>query len=176
MGRSRTSWGDKDQISSGEGKRKGKRGYGREAQNEGYFCKIPIIQQDTNFISQTFSISQTFGKTNFYSPPLQSACPKTCKQRLSSDFKQLPLVKNNLLTSVHNNADAADDYNRVIDMALLKLSPVLKMLLGRKGGQIKVCVGPRHFCFMSQAIKPNAGVEGYQNIIPNLNGEGRRPD
>ena len=34
-------------------------GYGKEAQNKGYFCKIPIIKQDTNFISQTF------GQTNF---------------------------------------------------------------------------------------------------------------
>ena len=30
-----------------------KRGYGGEAQNEGYFCKIPIIKQDTDFILQT---------------------------------------------------------------------------------------------------------------------------
>ena len=29
-------------------------GYGGEAQNQGYFCKIPIIKQDTNFTSQTF--------------------------------------------------------------------------------------------------------------------------
>ena len=34
-------------------------GYGGEAQNEGYFSKIPIIHQDTNFISQTI------GQTNF---------------------------------------------------------------------------------------------------------------
>ena len=47
---------DKDQISSGYGKR-GKR-CGEEVQNEGYFCKIPIIQQYINFISQTF------GQTN----------------------------------------------------------------------------------------------------------------
>ena len=40
------------------GMTKGK-GYEGEAQNEGYFCKIPIIQQDINFISQTY------GKTNF---------------------------------------------------------------------------------------------------------------
>ena len=26
-------------------------GYGREAHNECYFCKIPIIKQETNFIS-----------------------------------------------------------------------------------------------------------------------------
>ena len=58
MGRSRTFL-DKDQISYGEGKRKGVRGYGGEAQNEGYFCKIPIIQQDINFISKTV------GQTNF---------------------------------------------------------------------------------------------------------------
>ena len=30
------------------------RGYGGEFLNEGYFCKIPIIKHDTNFISQTF--------------------------------------------------------------------------------------------------------------------------
>ena len=34
-------------------------GYGEESLNEGYFCKIPIIKQDTNFISQMF------GQTNF---------------------------------------------------------------------------------------------------------------
>ena len=42
---------------------------------------------------------------------------------LSSDLKQFFLVKNNLLTSVHNDIDAADDaddYNRVIGIALLK--------------------------------------------------------
>ena len=49
MGWSRTFL-DKDLISSGESKRKGKRGYWGEAQNEGYFGKIPIIQQDLNFI------------------------------------------------------------------------------------------------------------------------------
>ena len=37
----------------GRAKGRGKRGYGGEALNEGYFCKIPIIKQDTNFISQT---------------------------------------------------------------------------------------------------------------------------
>ena len=42
--------GDKDQILSG-GKRKGKREYGGEAQNQGYFCKIPIVKQDTNFLT-----------------------------------------------------------------------------------------------------------------------------
>ena len=47
-------------------------------------------------------------------------------QGLSSDFKQFFLVKDNLLTSVHNDADDADttddtnDYNRVIGIALLK--------------------------------------------------------
>ena len=53
-----TFW-DKDQISSGQGKRKGKRGYGGEAQSEDYFCKIPLVKQDTNFISQPV------GNTNF---------------------------------------------------------------------------------------------------------------
>ena len=56
-------------------------------------------------------------------------------QRLSSDFEQFFLVKNNflyLLTSVHNgvsNADAtgdAKDYIRVIGIALLKASAGLK--------------------------------------------------
>ena len=41
---------NKDQISLGRAK---------ESLNEGYFCKIPIIKQDTNFISQSF------GQTNF---------------------------------------------------------------------------------------------------------------
>ena len=48
----------------GRSKGRGNRGYGGEAQNEGYFCKIPIIRQDTNFISQTD------GQTNFLLPPL----------------------------------------------------------------------------------------------------------
>ena len=43
MGRSRTFL-DKDKISLGRAKGRGKRGYGGEAHNEGYFCKIPIIQ------------------------------------------------------------------------------------------------------------------------------------
>ena len=41
-------------------------------------------------------------------------------QGLSSDFKQFFLVKNNLLTCIHNDTDATDDYNRVIGIALLK--------------------------------------------------------
>ena len=40
-------------------------------------------------------------------------------QGLSSDFEQFFLVKNNLLTSVHNDADATDDYNRVIGIVQL---------------------------------------------------------
>ena len=43
----------------GRAKGRGKRGVWGEFLNEGYFCKIPIIKQDTNFISQTF------GHTNF---------------------------------------------------------------------------------------------------------------
>ena len=35
------------------GQKEGVRGVWGEAQNEGYFCKIPFIKQDTNFISQT---------------------------------------------------------------------------------------------------------------------------
>ena len=38
----------------GRAKGRGKRGYGQESLNEGYFCKIPIIKQDINFISQMF--------------------------------------------------------------------------------------------------------------------------
>ena len=37
MGSSRMFLGDKDQISSGENKGRGKKGYGGEAQNEGFF-------------------------------------------------------------------------------------------------------------------------------------------
>ena len=55
MGRSGILFfGDNDQNASGEDKRKGRRGgMGREAQNEGFLCKIPTIKQDTNFISLT---------------------------------------------------------------------------------------------------------------------------
>ena len=35
--------GDKAQISSGEGKRKGYEGVWGEAQNKGYFCKIHFV-------------------------------------------------------------------------------------------------------------------------------------
>ena len=44
-------------------------------------------------------------------------------QGLSSDFEQFFLVKNNflyLLTSVHNDADDANNYKRVIGIALLE--------------------------------------------------------
>ena len=58
-GWSRTLFGDKDQISYGRATGRGKSVVGGEAQNEGYFCKIPIIKQDTNFISQIV------GETNF---------------------------------------------------------------------------------------------------------------
>ena len=58
--------------------------------------------------------------------------PKIYIQGLSSDLKQSFLVKNNSLTSAHNDTDVADDadatdnsddtdnYNRVIGIALLK--------------------------------------------------------
>ena len=39
----------------GRAKGRGKRGYGREAQNNGYFCKIPIIQLGKSFFTQTVS-------------------------------------------------------------------------------------------------------------------------
>ena len=44
-------------------------------------------------------------------------------QGLSNDLRQFFLVKNNLLTSVHNNTDNVDnanEYNSVIGIALLK--------------------------------------------------------
>ena len=49
--------------------------------------------------------------------------PKNLYARTFKWFKPFFLVKNNLLTSVHNDTDAADDadgYNRVIGIALLK--------------------------------------------------------
>ena len=128
-----------DQISFGERKRKCKRGVWGEALSEGYFYKIPIIKQDTNFISQTF------GQTNFYTLPLQLACWKTYMQRCSSNSDLFFLVKNSfvfmflknkyglqmlkmawypktytLLTSVHNDLDDADNtgnYKRMIGIS-----------------------------------------------------------
>ena len=53
-------------------------------------------------------------------------------QRLSSDLQQFFLVKNYLLTCVHNdtdNADDANDYNRVIGIALLKAFSCAKNML-----------------------------------------------
>ena len=75
----------------GRAKGRGNRGYGGEAQDEGIFCKIPIIKQDTNFISQTF------GQTNFQSPPLHLPCPNTYLQECSNDFEQFLLVKNDFV-------------------------------------------------------------------------------
>ena len=51
-------WGDRDQISSKEGKRRGKGGMGEEPKMTGFYCKIPIIKQGTNFTSQT--VGQTY--------------------------------------------------------------------------------------------------------------------
>ena len=59
VGRSRTFFGIRIKFHLGREKGRGKRGYGGEALNEGYFYKIPIIKQDINFISQTV------GHTNF---------------------------------------------------------------------------------------------------------------
>ena len=75
----------------GRAKGRGKREVWGQAKNEGYFCKIPINEQNTNFISQTV------GQTNSKSPPLQLACPKTYWQKLSSDFQQFFLVKDNFV-------------------------------------------------------------------------------
>ena len=66
-----------DQISSGRAKGRGMREYGGEAQNEGYFCKIPIIKQDTNFISQTV------GKTK----PNHHHCNRHAQTPLCRDFQ-----------------------------------------------------------------------------------------
>ena len=43
---------------------------GRKSLNRVFFLQIPIIKQDTNFISLPF------GQTNLPPPPLQSACTK----------------------------------------------------------------------------------------------------
>ena len=59
MGRSRTFFGQGSNFIWGWQKEGVRGSMGGEAQNEGYFYKIPIIQQDINFISQTF------GQTNF---------------------------------------------------------------------------------------------------------------
>ena len=58
-GKVKDIFGIKIKFDLGRAKGRHKRGDGGEAQNEGYFCKIPIIQQDIIFISQTF------GQTNF---------------------------------------------------------------------------------------------------------------
>ena len=42
------------------------------------------------------------------------------KNLYAGTFKQFFLVKNNLLTLDRNDADATDDYNRVIGIAPLK--------------------------------------------------------
>ena len=60
-----------------------------EAQNEGYFCKIPIIKQDTNFISQTV------GRDKLLITTTTISMPQTYMERLSSEFEQSFLVKNN---------------------------------------------------------------------------------
>ena len=104
--------GDKDQIHLGRAKGSGKRGYGGEAKNKGYFHKIPIIQQDTN-LSHKLLVRQT---SNHHHCDQHA---QNHKQVLSNDFEQFLLVKNNSLTSVHNDVDATNDYNRVIGIAQL---------------------------------------------------------
>ena len=110
MGRSRAFFWIWIKFHLGRAKGRGKRRYEGEEQNKDYFCKIPIIQQDTSFISHTVC------QTNFWSPPLWLVCPKTYMLWLSSNFEQFFLVKNNLLTSAHNDID---DYYRVIGIAQL---------------------------------------------------------
>ena len=114
MGRSRTFLGIRIKFHLGRAKGRGKTGYGGEAQNEGYFCKIPNIQQDINFISQTFG-----QQTSNHHHCDQHAQKPICRD-FSSDFKQFFLVKNNLLTLDCNDADDANDYKWLIGIALLK--------------------------------------------------------
>ena len=64
---------------------------GKEAQNEGCFCKISIIKQELNFISQTFGQDKLLITTNAISMP-KNLCAGT-----SSDFEQFFLVKNNFV-------------------------------------------------------------------------------
>ena len=91
MGRSRTLFGGIGiKFHLGIAKGRGKRRVWGEGQNEGYFCKISIIKQDTNFISPTF------GQTIFY----LSHCNWNAQNlyaRISSDFKQFFLVRNNFV-------------------------------------------------------------------------------
>ena len=61
---------------------------GGEAKNEGYFCNIPIIKRDTNFISQNLLVRQT---SNHHHCDWHAQ--KTDMQWLSSDFEQFFLVK-----------------------------------------------------------------------------------
>ena len=53
MGRSRTFWEIRTKFYLGRTKGRVRGGMEGEGQNEVFFRKIPIIQQDTNFISQT---------------------------------------------------------------------------------------------------------------------------
>ena len=77
-------------------------------------------------------------------------------QGLSSDLKQFFLVKNTLLTSVHNNTDNADDYNRMIGIALLKAFSCAK-----KWGEMYVGLYQAYGCYMGC----NQGQQESQDIM-----------
>ena len=47
---------------------------------------------------------QTVGQTNFYSPPLLLACPKTYMHGLSTDFEHFFLIKKQFCVFLRNMA------------------------------------------------------------------------
>ena len=76
MGRSRTYFGDKDQISSGKTKGRGKRGMGGEAQNEVFFflAKFPLLSK-----IQTLSHKMLVRQTSNHHHCDQHAQELTCR-------------------------------------------------------------------------------------------------
>ena len=77
MGRSRTFWGDKDQISLGRTKGRGKWGYGEEVQYEFFFCKFPVLSK-MQTLSQKLLVRQTSNHHH---------CDKHCQKSKCKDFK-----------------------------------------------------------------------------------------
>ena len=83
------------------------------------FAKFPLLSK-IQTLSHKLLVRQTSNHHH---------CNQHAQKPTSSDLEQFFLVKNNfvyLLTSVHNDADAADnadateDYNKVIGIVLLK--------------------------------------------------------
>ena len=105
---------------------------GEKSPNEGYFCKIPIIKKDTNFISQTF------GQTNFLPQTLQLAYPKTCGQGFSSDFEQFYLVKSNFVYFIKTNMASKLFALKIVELAhMLEFKKLKMFILKTKDGLLK---------------------------------------